>query len=97
MKMMHDKGWICGFDVGIVVIVGLEVLGKSYHHPGINFRQVLWHLIGCRGMDMAALDSVRRTEAPEYARSMRAGRRARLQRADRRAGCAKHARSTVRA
>ena len=28
------------FDVGIVVIVGLEVLGKSYHHPGINFRQV---------------------------------------------------------
>ena len=28
------------FDVGIVVIVGIEVLDKSYHHLGIDFRQV---------------------------------------------------------
>ena len=64
---------------------------------GTEFRQVLWRLVGSRGMDMAALDSVRRTEVPEYARSMRAGRRARLLCANRRVGCAKHARSTVRA
>ena len=27
-------------DVGIVVIVGLEAWLRSYHHPGIDFRQV---------------------------------------------------------
>ena len=46
---------------------------------------------------MAGADSVRRTEPPDHARGMRAEAQARLLRADRRAGCAKHARSSVRA
>ena len=42
MSYEGDEGSdeICELDVGIVVFVGLEVLGRSYHHLGINFRQV---------------------------------------------------------